>query len=554
MLRPTRSRRRRSSAIGRFTRLLILGTILSHATVSAQPSRTPSSAPVSPTREAATPYDLSSRPPLPTAELTSTKEAREPIPLHDAVMQALQNNLDISIGRVVKESRLADITIEQAKFDPTLSFNGTYTRTVNPLNRPVFGGTGGALTDVQVFDQRSHSLTLDATSNLMTGGNVDLNYSPQRSNINANVAQGFLFNPAYTGGLALTFTQPLLRNAGIEVNQTFIKVAQNNARVEEHVFRDRVLAILATVEQTYWEVVFTIENLKVGQAALRAAEELLASNRAKAKAGVMSVVDVLQAEAAVASRVEQVLLADKAIGDQSDQLRRLMNPGEESLRQDLRLVPTDQPQTTLEPLSPQEAIDIALEHRPEIHQAKRNIETSELQTKFAKNQTLPTLSFQGTTGLAGLGNDYADSAKRNFGGDYYNYGAGLILSYPLGNRAASSNLNKRQLEGRNAQAALLNVRQQIIVDVREAIRRVQTDFRRIETTRSARIMAEKQLQAEQERLKVGLSTTRFVLDFQRDLATAQGNELRATVDYNKSLSNLARQKSTSLDYYKIVLQ
>ena len=135
-----------------------------------------------------------------------------------------------------------------------------------------------------------------------SGGNVDLNYSPARTNVNQNVATGFLFNPAYTGGLALTLTQPLLRNAGIDVTKTFIKVAQNNATVEQHVFRDRVLTVLATVEQTYWELVFANENLKVAQAALKAAEELLATNRAKTKAGVMSIVDVLQAEAAVASR------------------------------------------------------------------------------------------------------------------------------------------------------------------------------------------------------------------------------------------------------------
>jgi len=126
-----------------------------------------------------------------------------------------------------------------------------------------------------------------------------------------------------------------------------------------------------------------------------------------------------------------------------------------------------------------------------------------------------------------------------------------VLSYPLGNRSAWSTYNKRQMEGRNAQVSLVSVRQQIIVGVREAVRRVQTDFKRIETTRSARIMAEKQLQAEQERLKVGLSTTRFVLEFQRDLATAQGNELRAIVDYNKSLSNLERHKATTLDRYNL---
>jgi outer membrane protein len=484
---------------------------------------------------------------------TQPAERRETISLADAAIRALQHNLDINISRQTKESRLADITVEQAKFDPTLSVNGQYNRTVNPLNRPVFGATGGTLSGITTFDQRNQSVTLDATTNLLTGGNVDLNYSPSRTSVNQNLATGFLFNPSYTGGLALTLTQPLLRNAGVDVTKTFIRVAQNNATVEEHVFRDRVLTVLATVEQTYWEVVFANENLKVAEAALKAAQELLASNRAKTKAGIMSIVDVLQAEAAVASRVEQVLVADKTIRDQEDQLRRLLNPAEEDLRQDMRLTPLDQPVVTLEPISLQEAIDTAIEQRPEIVQAKKNMESSDLNTQFAKNQLLPTLSFQGTMGLAGLGKDYGDSLNRNLSGDYYNYGAGLVLSYPLGNRSAWSTYSKRQLEAKNAEASLVSVRQQIIVGVREAVRRVQTDFKRIETTRSARIMAEKQLQAEQERLKVGLSTTRFVLDFQRDLATAQGNELRATVDYNKSLSNLARHKATTLDRYNLQL-
>ena len=481
-------------------------------------------------------------------------ERRETISLADAALQALKHNLDISISRQTKESRQADITIEQAKFDPTLSVNGQFNRIVNPLNRPVFGATPGDLTRITTFDQRTQSVTLDATTNLPTGGNIDLNYSPTRTKVNPELATGFLFNPSYIGGLALTLTQPLLRNAGFDVTKTFIRVAQNNAAVEEHVFRDRVLTVLATVEQSYWEVVFANENLKVADAALKAAQELLASNRAKAKAGIMSIVDVLQAEAAVASRVEQVLVAEKTIRDQEDQLRRLLNPAEEDLRQDVRLTPLDQPVVTLEPLSLQEAIDTAMEQRPEIVQAKKNIESSELNTQFAKNQLLPNLSFQGTMGLAGLGKDYPNSLNSNFSGDFYNYGAGLVLSYPLGNRSAWSTYSKRQLEAKNAEASLVSVRQQIIVGVREAVRRVQTDFKRIETTRSARIMAEKQLQAEQERLKVGLSTTRFVLDFQRDLATAQGNELRATVDYNKSLSNLARHKATTLDRYNLQLE
>ncbi|HQW91355.1 MAG TPA: TolC family protein, partial [Nitrospira sp.] len=361
------------------------------------------------------------------------------------------------------ESRLADIVIEQAKFDPTVSLNGQYNRQVSPLNRPILGFTGANLQEITKFDQNSHSLTADITQNLPTGANYDLNYSPQRSYVSG--PNTFLFNPAWTGGLALTVTQPLLKNFGTDINKTFISIAQNNATVEQHVFLDRVLTVIASVEQTFWEMVFANENLKVAQAALKAAEELLASNRAKAKAGVMSIVDVLQAEAAVASRVEQILVAEKSIRDQEDQLRRLLNPVEEELRQDLRLIPTDPPVTSLEAISLQEAIDIAMERRPEVLQAGKNVESSDLNVKFAKNQLLPTLSVQGTMGLSGLGADYGDATRRNLGGDFYNYGAGLVLSYPIGNRSAYSTYNKRQLESRNAQSSLQSVRQQVIVGV-----------------------------------------------------------------------------------------
>lgn len=483
----------------------------------------------------------------------SPPERHETISLADAAVRALQNNLDISLSRHTKESRLTDIVVEQAKFDPTVSVNGRYSRMVDPLNRPVFGATGFQLNQITTFDQRNHIVTFDASTSLLTGGSLDLNYSPARNSVNQDLASGFLFNPAWTGGLSFTVSQPLLKNAGVAVNTTFIKIAQNNAVAEQHVFRDKVMTVIALVEQNYWELVFARENVKVAQAALKAAEELLAANRVKARAGVMSIVDVLQAEAAVASRVEQVLVAEKAIRDEEDELRTLMNPGEAELRQTVRLTPVDAPITYLETLSLEEAIETAMEQRPEIVQAKKQIESSELNKHYARNQLLPTLSLQGTMGLSGLGSDYSGSFTRNFGGDFYNYGAGLVFSYPLGNRSAISTYNKRQLEAKHAEVALANVRLQIILGVREAIRRVQTDFKRIETTRSARILAEKQLQTEQERLRVGLSTTRFVLDFQRDLATAQGNELRAIVDYNKSLSNLARHTATTLDRYHLEL-
>jgi outer membrane protein TolC len=133
----------------------------------------------------------------------------------------------------------------------------------------------------------------------------------------------FLFNPGYTSGLTLNFSQPLLRNFGTEVNRAPIRIAQNNAQVADYVFVTSAITVITTVEQVYWELVFAHESLKVAQAALTAAEQLVMSNRALAKAGIVASVEVLQAEAGVASRVEQVLIAEKAIRDQEDQLRRL---------------------------------------------------------------------------------------------------------------------------------------------------------------------------------------------------------------------------------------
>ena len=108
------------------------------------------------------------------------QERHEAVSLADAAVRALQNNLDISLSRHTKESRLTDIVFEQAKFDPTLSVNGQYFRTVDPLERPVLGATGSELNQITKFDQRNHALSVDASTPLVTGGNFGVNYSPAR--------------------------------------------------------------------------------------------------------------------------------------------------------------------------------------------------------------------------------------------------------------------------------------------------------------------------------------------------------------------------------------
>ena len=473
--------------------------------------------------------------------------------LKEAVLQALENNLDIQVSRYTRDVRLTDIVFQEAEFDPTVELGGQYDRTIFPLNRPIFGLGGVAIgNEPDVLDQNDMRFNLGLTQKLITGGTYDLRFDTDRNSVAGPNA--FLFNPSYSSNLIANLTQPLLRNFGPTINQTQVTIAKNSAAVEELSLTQQILSVISRVEQAYWELVFARENLKVTRATLRAAQELLASNRAKVKAGVLADVEALQAQAGVASRIEQVLLAQKAVQDQEDQLRQLLSKSEWKLKQTIPLVPLDSPMKKLQPTPLDKQITFALEHRPEVLQAKKNIDTSKVNTRFAKNQLLPDLSLQGEFGLAGLGNSPGDSWDRMGSTDFYNMGGGLVLSYPIGNRSAQSQYQRRLLETRQSQASLLRLRQQVILDVKEAIRGVQTNFKRIQTNQAARKLSEKQEKAEQERFNLGLSTTRLVLEFQRDLRLAQGRELRAILDYNQSLSRLRLVTASTLDHYDIEVQ
>ncbi len=470
--------------------------------------------------------------------------------LRDAVLQALENNIDIQVSRHTRDAKVTDIVFEQAKFDPTIQLGGRYERQVSPLNRPIFGFGGVTIgTEPDNFDQNDTRVNLGYSQRLLTGGSYDLTFDTTRNSVAGSTS--FLFNPSYASNLGVNVTQPLLRNFGPTVNKTLITVARNAAAVEELVLRQQVLSVIAQVEQAYWELVFARENLRIAKATLKAAEELLASNREKVKAGVMANVEALQAQAGMAGRIEQILLAHKTVQDQEDQLRRLLSRSEDELTQTVPVVPLDEPLQHHQDFTLKTHIAHALQHRPEVLQAKKILNSSQVQRQFAKNQLLPDLSLQGGLGIAGLGGDPSDSWDRMTSTDFYNMGAGLMLSYPLGNRAAESQHQRRILETHQQQASLLRTRQQVIIDVKEATRQLETNYKRIRTNQTARRLSQKQLDAEQERLQLGLTTTRAVLEFQRDLQIAQGQELRAILDYNQSLSHLRLVTASTLDHYNL---
>lgn len=469
----------------------------------------------------------------------------QPLSLRESIVLALQRNLDIAVERYNPQIRDADLTGEIAAFDPSLFFEvkGSQSRV------PAVSG----LTRSPLLANETEDANVGFRERLPTGATVEFRSNNDRSVTNAfnnQPAQGGI-NPAYRSDVILSVTQPLLRNFGIDVNTTQIRIARNNLGVSQHLLRARVIDIVTQVNDAYWELVFARQNLEVQRRSLRLAEELVTLNKAREQAGVVAPVEVTQAETDAAARLQDVIVAEKQLRDAEDEIRRLLNAPREDWN--TRLEPTEQPVFTPRPVDPEAAFKEALEKRPDYRNARTDIESRDLNQRLQKNQLLPDLSLVASAGAVGLASSIKRDLSRLNSLDFNTYSAGLTLTIPLGNRVAQSAYTRARLEGEQARTSLRNLELTILTQVREAGRRLDTDGRRIEATRAARRLAEEQLRVERVRLEAGVTTTFNVLRIQRDLTAAEANEIKALTDYNKSLAAYDRAQGTTLETHRIDL-
>jgi outer membrane protein TolC len=376
-----------------------------------------------------------------------------------------------------------------------------------------------------------------------TGATADLEFQTGRLGSNSAVQR---FDPSWGSDLVLSLTQPLLKDFGREYNLGQIVIAKNNREISDSQFRQRVIDVVSAVKETYWDLVRAIELLDVAEQSLGLAQELLEINKAKVEAGQLAPIDVVEAEAGVAFREEAVILAEDTIRDVEEVLRSFLNLDKELELPVSPIIPVDQPVDTRFSFSLSDSVRTAFTNRPEYLQIQKDLENRRVAIDLAKNQVKPRVDLVASAGVTGLGSTWENSTEE-FDGDYYDLRIGLRFKYPLGNRAARSQLVRRKLEQRQAELRIEDLEKNITLEVRSAIRQVQTNFKRIQTTRVSRRLAERKLEAEQAKFEVGISTTTDVLDFQVDLALARSRETEALIDYNKSLITLYQALGTTLE-------
>lgn len=485
------------------------------------------------------------------AQTVPNPQAPRPAPtptrltVEDAVKLALEHNLGVQVARV--DPRVQDLSIAQARanWSPTLNSSLVNSSTDSPTNSFLSGGQGPKISDDRFASN------VGVAQILPWGASYSVGWDGARTtttNIFSN------FSPQLRSSLALSYTQPLLRNFNIDGIRQQLQVSLKNREISDIDLRQTIVGTTRSVRNAYWDLAYAIGSLEVQRQSLELARESLRNNRARVEIGTMAPIDIVEAEAEVAQREEAVILAEAQIQRAEDNLRALIYDPSMPDFWNIRIEPAEIPPFQPMTVDAEAAVRTALDRRTDLQQTKKTIEANDISIRYFRNQTLPDVSASFDYGLTGLGGTQfvrgegfpgpiIGQTQRSFGsvlGDLFanefpNWALSLNISYPIGTSTADASLARARLQNSQAQIQLKNQQLQVATQVRDAARQVQTNQKRVEATRASRQLAERRLEAEEKKFQAGMSTSFFVFQAQRDLSQARANELRALTDYNRSI-------------------
>jgi len=485
------------------------------------------------------------------------------VSLEEAVATALKNNFSIILQRVATDIARHDTIIADSGFDPVFGAEASAESSRNP-GISVFSDP-----EITQTDQLNSSISLSRKSYL--GGKYKLSLDVGQYETNSTFQS---INPSFSTAFKLEIEQPLLKNAGRKTNRWRILISQNNESISFQRLRAKLNDTITEISETYWEYVFLTENLKVSHEFLERARDLEGRVRVQVEVGSLAPIEIIQAQSSVASREEMVIEAENNVDEMGDRLLRLMNPSGDSPLWLSRIKPEDDPEMTYKVFDLQKSTTVALEKRPEINIAKKELENQNIELVYYKNQKWPSLDLIGSLRLNGvrgtalpiasfstgeilisnLDGGLSDSLSDAYSGKYYDYKVGLRLTYPLGNRSATGALAKASLNAQSSLIKLKSLERDVTLEVRNEARRVEKSIKQIQASSAARLLAEKKLEAEVRKFEVGSSTSFNVLEFQKDLAAERSHELRAKVEYRKAVARLHKATGDTLDADGISLE
>jgi outer membrane protein TolC len=463
--------------------------------------------------------------------------------LQRAVELTVKHNLELQQARLQPAISQAQITRAQAQFDAVLFAEANYEK----RDTPQPGGQIAGLSGNQQSERAE--LRTGIRKPLTTGGTASLE---ARANRRFEDPSFFATDTFYGSDLLMQLEQPLLRGFGTDVNTAEIRLAQNAERSEVQGLKSTLLDRVLEVEQAYWELVLAKRRLQIQRQLLqRTIDE---RDRLEARKGFdVSPVRLTEANSFVERRRGTVIRARQDLRRASDRIKRLLNAPSIPVAGETLVLPVEEPLDEPIEYSLLDSVTTALQSRPVLQQALLQIKDSSIRQRVADNARLPQLDLNATIGASGLGIDnVADSFDNNTEFDFIDYVIGATFEYPIGNRGPNAALTRRRLERRQSVIAYRNQAQQVVLDVKNALRELVRAYELIGSSRAARRAAADSLRAIQEQEEAGAALTpEFLLDLkldtQRRLAEAQISEVQALSDYNTAIAQLYRAMGTLLD-------
>lgn len=525
------------------------------ATASPQATATP--APVAtPAPEAAAATEAAATP----ARVGVEAAEQLPLSLNDAIALALQNNNNIEASTLDVKSAEFDLTAARGAYDPVVNAQSYYESTTIPTASILSGGSGGSLTQRGVAGAASLSGNVP-----FQGGSYSLDFDSS----SATTSNSFTsLNPQYSTSLSLTYNQPLLRGRGIDNNRRQIEVARKNLSITDAQFRAQVTDVIAQVQSSYWNLVYALRNLQVQSDAVGQARAQVESNRRQVEAGVLAQVDVVSAEAQVATYEQAVYAAQESVTAAENTLKTLMLADRRDAAWQRALNPTTPVQLEVPRVQLEVAVESAISARPELQQLQASAEVNEINTRFYRDQTKPQVDLfatVGSTGLAGtavgsanpitggtstvpanLVGGYGTSLSNLVSGSYPSVRVGVSVQLPLRNRTAAANLGRSLNESARIRSQRDQQEQVIESEVRNSMQAMRSAEARVKSATAARAAAETQYQSERRKFQAGASTVFLVLERQQQLVSAQGSEVAAQTDLSRAVAAFERATGNTL--------
>ena len=454
------------------------------------------------------------------------------VTVEEAILLALQNNRTLRIAELNPPIRRTFEEEEEADFDPVLSAGAQFAREKAQVRARASAGF--------IDETASEGVASANVSKFFpTGTTVSVGILGERS-------WSDLYSDQYASRVGLSVTQALLQGAGTGVNLASLEQTRLDTQASEYEFRGFAEALVAQVEETYWDYALAKRQIQIFEKSLAVAEQQLAEIEEMIAVGRMAEMEVIAAQAEIASQRQGLIEAQGTMATTRLRLLRLLNPPGPNLwgREVELLYRPAVPDVTLDQV--QTHVEVALRLRPDLNQARLAVERGELEIVKTKNGLLPKMDFFITLGKTGYSDSFGKSVE-NIKEDYYDVLAGIRFEYPIRNREARARYDRSILRQDQITESLENLTQLVELDVRSAYIEVTRAREQIAASTATRRLQEEKLRIETEKVRVGRSTVFLVSQAQRDLLSSEIVEVRSVVAYLKALVQLYRLEGTLLE-------